>query len=244
MSFPRCVMAETLDSLAADDPQAQRSRRDLRRIHRVMGSRAIVARGWCAFWPGRPPAKPLRVLELGAGDGTLLLAVARSLASDWPDVQLTLLDRQHLVRADTVAAYAELGWQVQVQVMDVLQWMQSISPTPTDPQTWDLIVCSLFLHHFEGPQLDALLQAIAACCMRFFAVEPRRARLALVGSHLVGLIGANAVTREDAVLSVRAGFRGQEVSQRWPGRKGHWLCREYTAGLFSHCFSAQRTGLR
>lgn len=238
MNMPRSVCAETLDGLAANDPLALGSRRDLRRIHRVMGSRAIVARGWRALWPAGPPPGPLQVLELGAGDGTLLLAVARSLAPDWPAVALTLLDRQHLISATTLAGYAEVGWRVQVLAMDALDWAATAHPAP-----WDLVITSLFLHHFESPQLDLLLHAVAARSPRFFALEPRRARLALAGSQLVGAIGANVVTREDAVLSVRAGFCGHELGQHWPGRRGRsnrWLCREYAAGFFSHCFSAQR----
>ncbi|MBK9574655.1 MAG: hypothetical protein IPO43_19015 [Rhodoferax sp.] len=57
---------------------------------------------------------------------------------------------------------------------------------------WDLIVTNLFLHHFEGSRLTALLAAIAARGERFFACEPRRARVALAGSHLVGLPWAQA----------------------------------------------------
>ena len=38
----RCVEPETLDHLREDDPRAIRSRRDLRRINRIMGNLPIV----------------------------------------------------------------------------------------------------------------------------------------------------------------------------------------------------------
>jgi len=237
------VAAEALDHLAPGDPAARRSRRDLQRVHRAMGSRAIVTRGWQALWPSPPRAARLRVLEIGAGDGTLLLGVARSLAPAWPPVQLTLLDRQDIVSQATLDAYAALGWNASVEIADVLAWAApsaaegaSAAPSPR----WDLITASLFLHHFEGAQLRAVLVAIAARADRFFAVEPQRAWLALAGSHLVGALGANAVTREDAVLSVNAGFRGQEITALWPQAGTAWQAREYGAGLFSHCFGARR----
>lgn len=242
--MPRVVTAETLDHLAPADPAARRSRRDLVRVHRAMGTRSIVSRGWRALVSKQRAGAPLRILELGAGDGSLLLGVARSLAPHWPRVQLSLMDRQDLVTPATLAAFAAVGWSAQVQVADVMAWaarpLDAAWGTPTP--RWDLITTTLFLHHFEGAELDLLLAAAASCSDRFFACEPSRSWLALTGSHLVGAIGANAVTRGDAVLSVHAGFCGREISARWPQAGHRWQLRESAAGLFSHCFSAQRTG--
>jgi hypothetical protein len=237
------VAEETLDHLAPDDPAAMRSRRDLARVHLAMGTRSMVSRGWQALVSPAAARLPLRILEIGAGDGSLLLGVGRALAPQWLSVQLTLLDRQAIVSAQTLAAYADLGWSVQVQVADVLAW--SAQPGG-DVQgaalpRWDLITTTLFLHHFEGAQLDLLLAAVASRTDRFFACEPRRSWLPLAGSHLIGAIGANSVTRQDAVLSVHAGFRDGEITALWPGAREDWNTREFAAGMFSHCFSARRT---
>ena len=242
MTLPRRVSAETLDGLAETDPAAMRSRRDLQRIHRVMGTRGMVLSAFSKLAASHAHGQPLRILELGAGDGSLMLGVAQALGKHAPPVELTLLDRQELVSRATLESYAGAGWRAEVMVCDIHDW----SASPAAPSTgeaaghWDLIVCNLFLHHFEGPQLHALLAAIESRCDRFFACEPRRARLALAASHLVGLIGANAVTREDAVLSVHAGFCGKELTQIWPQATSRWRVEEYSAGLFSHCFSAER----
>ena len=47
------------------------------------------------------------------------------------------------------------------------------------------------------------------------------------------------MTCHDAVVSVRAGFTGQELSALWPDREG-WELNETHAGRFSHLFVAQR----
>lgn len=234
--MPRKVTQEALDHLSPHDPNAQRSRRDLIRIHRAMQTRAITARSWLTMLPCLPAQPDLLVLELGAGDGTLLLGVARLLAPQWPPVHLTLLDRQALVTPSTLAGYAALGWTVTVITADVMDW--AALPLSTTAARWDLVSTALFLHHFEDEPLQVLLEAIAGRSKRFFACEPRRSRLALAGSHLVGLMGANAVTREDAVLSVHAGFRGREISTQWPTTTDAWRLHESSAGLFSHVFSA------
>lgn len=238
----RIVAAETLDGLPQDDPSAVRSRRDLQRVHKVMGTRAIVRHALADMLRFRSPAKPLRILELGAGDGSLMLAVAEALAPTWSNVEITLLDRQSLLAPATVAGYAHHGWTVEQKMMDVMDWAAESDAAERRLTRWDVIIANLFLHHFEGAALNALINATAARCNRMFACEPRRARLALAGSHLIGAIGANKVTREDAVLSVRAGFRDREITRVWPSEGNSWRTQEYSAGLFSHCFRAERVG--
>lgn len=241
----RVVADEVLDGLPQDDLRAIRSRRDLRRVHRFMGTRRILVRALNAMKLAHLDVEPLRVLELGAGDGSLMLGVAQELAGSWPKVELTLLDRQALATKATVASYLEVDWTVVTEVGDVLDWaerdIQALPATAT--QRWDLIVVNLFLHHFEGAHLAQLMHAIAQKSDRLLACEPRRDWLALAGSHLTGLIGANAVTREDAVLSVHAGFTGKELSELWPKHGATWRIQERAAGLFSHCFCAERAGL-
>jgi SAM-dependent MidA family methyltransferase len=78
MIAQRIVTAETLDHLAPSDPAALRSRRDLVRVHRAMATRSILLQAWTELMHSCQ-SKPLRILEIGAGDGTLLLGVARAL---------------------------------------------------------------------------------------------------------------------------------------------------------------------
>ena len=242
MMLSRLVLPEVLDDLPEDDPRAMQSRRDLRRVHLVMGTRSILLQALQDMPALRRTGAPLRILELGAGDGSLMLSVARALGPAWAPVHLTLLDAQSLVTRGTIASYAELGWTAVTSVLDVFEWADD--PTGADRRgkryvPWDLIVANLFLHHFEGAQLVGLLRTIADRSDRFLACEPRRAWLPLVGSHLIGALGTNAVTREDAVLSVHAGFRGGELTALWPGLGDTWEVQEYSAGLFSHCFRAE-----
>lgn len=242
--MPRIVTAELLDGLPADAPAAIRSRMDLQRVHRAMGTRTIVLRGLRAMTASHPTTMPLRVLEIGAGDGSLMLGVAQALTPNWSGVELTLLDRQALIAPATIQHYGDLGWHVTAETSDVLDWATGNTGQHqhTAVVPWDLIVANLFLHHFEGGQLALILAAVASTSRRFFACEPRRDWLALASSHLVGVIGANHVTREDAVLSVHAGFNGDELSTMWPHHGGPWQLQEYSAGLFSHCFRAERAG--
>ena len=103
----------------------------------------------------------------------------------------------------------------------------------------DAIVANLFLHHLDPASLRRLFALAAARAPLFVACEPRRSRPALWASRLVGLIGANDVTRHDSVVSVRAGFTARELSAAWPAASG-WTLIEKPAWPFSHLFVARR----
>ena len=231
LSLPRRVEPELLDMLAAADPRAQRSRNDLRRLHRAMATLTIVERALNRATAGWQPRS---LLELGAGDGTLLLRLAGRQATRWPGLEVTLLDQADLVAPRTREGLRNAGWKPEVVTLDVFDWLERPAIARTD-----VIVASLFVHHFAGGELRRLLTGIAARANVFLCCEPRRSALPLAGSHLLGLLGAGPVTRQDAVASVHAGFRDSELSDLWPERGG-WTIAEYSAGLFSHCFVAVR----
>ncbi|MEO5883416.1 MAG: methyltransferase [Caldimonas sp.] len=252
--LPRVLEPETLDHLAPDDPAARRSRRDLRRVNAFMGARGILERALAKALAAPDEAaqgtgRSLRILEIGCGDGRLMLDLARHRGDRWPGVELDLLDRQPLVEPETIGAYAAAGWQARSRIVDVLDWAADRAST----EHWDVVVANLFLHHFDGEDLRRLLAGCAWRAHALAACEPRRSRFALGASHLIFFLGANAVTRHDGVLSVRAGFVGRELSAAWragpppgdpPVPTNAWQLDEYDDGLFTHCFCATRIGGR
>jgi len=235
----RVVMPEILDGLDPEDRAAIGSRQDLRRLNSVMGHEALMGVEPLVELLGR---KQVRVADIGAGDGTLMGRLARRLSGQaWAgrerrnapmcEPQAILVDR-HPPDCQVVSQiYQSAGWKVAVAQADVFEWLLRTGPV-------DAIVANLFLHHFQEDALARLLSSAAEKCDLFVACEPRRSPLALTASRLLWAIGCNAVTRHDAAVSVRAGFRGQEISALWSA-KG-WKLREEPAGWFSHRFVAAK----
>src|SRR5262245_41280580 len=152
-----------------------------------------------------------RIADLGGGDGALMKAVARRTGHA---LEITNVDRVH--------------------GLDVFEYLERPGVA------FDAIVANLFLHHFDDKRLRELLALVAQRTRLFVACEPRRSPLALWGSYLVLFVGANDVTRHDSVVSVRAGFTGQELSALWPSG---WQLVEKAAWPFSHVFVARRDAL-
>ncbi len=227
----REVKPELLDELPHDDPAAIGSRRDIARINRAIGNERILRD---LLLRGMGPRVPRRMVELGAGDGAFMLSLARQLSPRWKNVQVVLVDRKNAVPDERLLEFERLGWYLEVVVADVFDWLKKAEAKS------DVTIANLFLHHFKEKDLERLLALAAERATVLAASEPRRSKFALMFSRLVGFIGCNAVTRHDAVVSVRAGFAGSELSALWSANVG-WRLTEQRAGWFAHAFLAARS---
>lgn len=224
----RHIQPEILDDLPADDPRAMHSRRDLQKVNAFMGHAGMVIRALRAA-----PAPPRLVVELGTGDGTFLLRVARRLGRQ-SGIRAMLVDRRPSVSAATLDGFNAAGWSIDICEADVFEWL-----CRPHTETADATIANLFLHHFREGELAHLLNLAAQQTKCFIACEPRRSRAALAGTSLLPLIGCNEVTLHDGNVSVRAGFRDRELSALWPTDPG-WKVTERRRGLFTHAFLAAR----
>lgn len=222
----RDVQPEILDELSVDDPRAIQSRRDLQKVNTFMGHPGMVTRALRAR-----PSSPRLLVEIGAGDGTFLLRVARRLK--YPArVRALLVDRRPSMSAATRKEFEAAGWDVDACQSDVFEFL-----CRPHAEIADVTVANLFLHHFRDSELVNLLNLAAQQTRGFIACEPRRSLTALAGTSLLRLIGCNEVTIHDAGISVRAGFRDRELSALWP-RDAGWRLDERRRGLFTHAFVA------
>lgn len=179
----RILWPEMLDYLPPETPAAQGSRRDLRRINRLMGNHGWLRR--TAHHLVRPSE---RLLELGAGDGRF--------ARGWHDNACDALD----------ALPPPAGWPLdQVwhheDVREFRQW-----------DNYAVVFANLFLHHLSESTLRRLGERLRRSARVVIACEPLRARRSQwLFAALCPVIGANGVTRHDGRISIGAGFLGNEL---------------------------------
>jgi hypothetical protein len=182
----RVVVPELLDSMPADDPEAMRSRRDLRRINRMMGNDDWICRMVRKF----PAAAKRGIVEIGAGDGVL----CRRLKFIFPE---------SVVAAYDLAPAPELTREI--------SWHQGDIFTMPPPTNDGVMIANLFLHHFEGDLLLKLGEWVSGSRVLIFN-EPDRAQL----PHFLGGLmhpWINRVTRHDMHVSIRAGFAHGEITK-------------------------------
>ena len=195
-SRPETLPAEWLDSLPSDAPEAQASRRDLRVFNRLLGTEEWVATlASNALRPGE------RVLELGAGDGAL---AGRMLAKGLPWDALDL--------APEPRDWPEGG-----------DWFQADALSFGYMAVHAVVVANLVLHHFDEGQLGRLGARIRANARVILVSDLERSgwRAALF-PWLCRLIKAHEVSRHDGALSIRAGFRRDELPRALGLSRATW----------------------
>lgn len=186
LRMERALEPELLDTLPASHPDALHNRRDLRLTNIIMRNYAWMRRTLRRL--GRPGE---RVLEVGAGDGEL----GRQLRRDGVNVDgLDLWDKPNDWPSDA-------RWHKE-DVRHFQNWSE-----------YPVIIGNLIFHQFSDTDLreiGARMQTARLIVM----CEPERRRASQVAYAAVApLLGANYVTLHDAHVSIRAGFRSNELAQ-------------------------------
>ena len=185
----RLVAPEILDELHPADKRAVRSRQDLRLVNWFMRGEPWIVRELKKMQGVR------RVVDLGAGDGSLGTAIIEAL----PDLEVTCVD--------LVARPKNLDHRINWRQGDVFDYEGYDNAT--------VVVANLFLHHLVSSELQKLGGKIHRV-RGVLAAEPYRGVMGLIMSRCLFPF-VNNVTRHDMTVSIRAGFRHDELSHELGG---------------------------
>ena len=228
--IPRQVEPEILDELSPLDGGAKQSRKDLVLINKIMGHARLLSNALSEVMQKRGP---IRIAEMGAGDGTLARMIFKTFGRVRTGSTLHFIDHAETLANEARESLERQGWLVVEHVRDVRDWIHE-----TDDKL-DACYANLFLHHFDEATLKHWIKPLTRRTRQFVCCEPRRHRLGLLGAAGLRLLGCHEVTLHDARISVKAGFRANELSTIWNSQaEATWKLSEYSSGCFSHFFKA------
>lgn len=172
------------------------------------------------------PGKPLRVLDVASGGGDIALRLCAKAGHARIAIEILGLDISTVAveyaRGRAQAAAAPIAFEVH----DVLR-----EPLPGG---FDVVMCSLFLHHLAAADATRLLRSMAAAAGRIVLVNDlRRSRIGYLLAHMacrvltrspvVHVDGPRSVAGafsldEIAKLCNSAGLAPVRIARRWPSR--------------------------
>jgi SAM-dependent methyltransferase len=189
----RATDPELLDEGVAPE-EAIRSLGDLRFVNRWLGGRASLLR---AVRPLLGATEHPRLLDVGCGSADLP-ALVRGQAT--PGLLAVAVDIKML--------------HLQQAPPELHRVVADVRALPFAPRTFDVVTASLFLHHFDAPEVAEVLRGLFALAKRALVVNDlRRARVPyLFGRATFRWLFRSRVSVEDGLLSIRRAFTESELA--------------------------------
>jgi ubiquinone/menaquinone biosynthesis C-methylase UbiE len=206
---PQRDRPELLDAGRASKSQVRQSLHDLRRVNLWLGNSQIVVNEIIALLKKRG-LKRATILDVGTGSGDLPIHLLRAARQHNFDLQTLALDCKIL---HLQIAREELSVESREARDRVLLLGGDAFRLPLQNSSVDLVVSSLFLHHFRPPQIELLLNEFSrVACHGFVMNDLMRHYVPMVFFKATWPIFARShLTRYDGAASFRRGYTIEEM---------------------------------
>jgi len=189
--------------------ELEKDLRNIRQLNRFFGSHRLVLH-FLHRWI--KPGDHVRIVDLATGSGDIPRLIIDYAQKIGAKVEIDALDRQS---ATLEIARKLSGNYPEISYIDanILEWQ------PADP--YDIVLCSLALHHFSDEDAVRLLRRCRELSQKFVLVSDlRRGLLATIGVYLLtALIFREPMTRYDGRVSAARAFSFAELDDL-AGRAG------------------------
>ncbi len=200
----RSTISELMDNFEVDAKELNINLKELEIINQWLGGHAVSLSGLNALKPGR--AEDWKLLDVACGGGDSLLAFQKYARSKGLNFQLSGLD----INSNAIA-YAKN----RCNALGQFEWLQQ-GFEEIEGGSFDVIHCSLFMHHLYGTELKALTDLLFSARKGFIVNDLQRHFL----SVLTQLFSNSYLVKNDARLSVAKGFSRSELEELFPARPG------------------------
>jgi 2-polyprenyl-3-methyl-5-hydroxy-6-metoxy-1,4-benzoquinol methylase len=215
---------EIMDQPGLDEGRHHQALEGIARINWVSASSLILwppIRALCRRRLAAGDSRPVRVLDVATGGGDVPIRMWRRARRQGLPLEVAGCDCNPIAVDHAQRRAVEHRAKADFFPLDVL--------TDTLPGGYDVITCSLFLHHLEEDQAVILLQKMLDAAGRLALVNdllrsPAGWLLAYVGTRL---LTRSAMVHTDGLISVEAAFTMSEATELarragWEGATIHW----------------------
>ena len=148
---------------------------------------------------------PVRVLDVAAGSGDLLVRIGRLAQRAGISLDLHACDISTTALSEAQIAAQSHGLSITTHQLDAT--LHAL------PAGFDLAHCGLFLHHLDPAQVELVLRQLGAAATSVLVQDLRRSRTGLALAHLVPrLLTSSSIVHTDAVRSVHGAYTIEEMA--------------------------------
>jgi 2-polyprenyl-3-methyl-5-hydroxy-6-metoxy-1,4-benzoquinol methylase len=196
---------ELLDEPVIDPALLRENLGDIRRVNSLFGGVALILRHLSALVEQVPDNRPVSILDLATGSADIPLAISRWAGERGRSVRIVASDLSEQILA-VAQEQTEKDPAIAVERFDARH-------VPLADSSFDIVLCSLALHHFSPREAVMVLREMArlATC-GFILSDLRRSRAGYLGTLAASRVFTrNQLTRHDAPLSFQRAYSPAEL---------------------------------
>lgn len=201
----RATGEEIMDDLDCHGQVVEQTLRELDFINHWLGGNAVTLNALNAIWKKIPAEQELTILDLGCGSGEMLRIISREATRANRKVRLIGIDANpHIV--EYARHHSKDYPHIRFEAMDIFS--EDFKKLPCD-----IVLATLFVHHFSDQQLTSFLVQLKSQVRRAIIINDiHRHPLAYYSIRwLTSWFSQSAMVKYDAPLSVLRAFHKSEL---------------------------------
>jgi 2-polyprenyl-3-methyl-5-hydroxy-6-metoxy-1,4-benzoquinol methylase len=191
---------EIMDDLSASGPVINQTLVELETINTLLGGNYVTLNGLDKLIQGKPLKNTLRIADLGCGGGDILRLVSNWLEKKEINSELIGIDAN-----PNIIAFA----QKHTSQKNISYQAVNIFSEDFKKQQFDVVIATLFFHHFDSDQLAEFLSQLRRQTSIGIVINDLHRHWFAYYSikWLTALFSKSPMVKNDAALSVARSFR-------------------------------------
>lgn len=191
-----------MDDLELGGPQLRHTLKLLARINALLGGDVVTLKGVKKALHGIDHLKGLHIVDVGCGEGSQLRVLARYSRKHKLDWHFSGVDANG--ECINFARERSLDYpEIEYLQQDVFNW---------DMPECDLWIATLFMHHFSDEEIIGMIESGKAKVNIAWVINDlHRSWIAYGLFWFVSLFARNSMIRNDGLLSIKKGFKKEEL---------------------------------
>ena len=173
-------------------------------INRFLGGNSVTINGLKKILKNQPKNKTITIVDLGCGNGDILRDISKFGRKNNYSFKLIGIDA-NLAATEYAKELSKEYSELSFKTMDILS-------EDFKKQSYDVVLCTLFLHHFKNEELISFLKTTTdKATIGVVVNDLHRHKLAYYLFKLIGFFIKNKMVRQDGLTSVLRSFKREDL---------------------------------
>ena len=173
-------------------------------INRFLGGNSVTINGLKNLLKNQSKNKTITIVDLGCGNGDILRDVAKFGRKNNYSFNLIGIDA-NLAAIEYAKELSKEYSELSFKTIDILS-------EDFKKQSYDVVLCTLFLHHFKNEELISFLKTTTdKATIGVVVNDLHRHKLAYYLFKLIGFFIKNKMVRQDGLTSVLRAFKRKDL---------------------------------